>query len=436
MTRWPRCAGHDKSKSEMKRITLIICFAFCFVKMNAQLSLDSCQVWARQQFPAIKQFDLIEKSREMNVSNAARGYLPQLSITGIGGYVDGLPSISIPIMGQEMSFEPSKTQLIGMAQLNQPIWDGGYTHAQKTIAKANSEVERENLEIQFQNLKERVNQLFFGILMIDEQIRLSDLLDTNLNLALKRAEIARQNGVAFQSDIDAIRVEILKAQQSKIKLNAQRKAYADMLALMIGKRIDANSKFEIPNDKFDILTADLKRPELELFKQQKALLSAQEDLIRVKLMPKIGLMGFAVGMSPGIDMFSSSFNHIFVGGLSVSWNISGLYTNGNDKNLIKTNISKVENQEEIFRFNTNLQMQQQQNDLLRSKQMLEQDAEIVQLRSNIKDASVTKYGNGACTMNDLLRDMNAENMAKQDAAIHRIEYLMNLYNYKTTIGSY
>ncbi len=414
----------------MKRILIVLTV---FITMHsqafAQLSLEECQRLARENYPMIKQLNLIEKSKEMNLSNAAKAYLPQLSITGMAALIEGMPEIS---MGSVAS-ESHNHQFVGIANLTQTIWDGGSTRAQKKITTASAEVEKQNIEVLLYEINERINQLYFGILLIDEQLKQVDILDDNLARNLKRAEIARQNGTAYQSDLDAIKVEMLNSEQSRINLNAQRNAYVQVLSIMINKEVSAETTLSVPAQ---IASSNsINRPELQLYEQQRQLYDAQNSAITSRYMPKIGLAGYAIGMTPGINLASSKMDHLLMAGINISWNIGWLYTKKNDRSLIQTNKLKVDAQQETFLFNTKLELKQTDNQIERYKQLMQKDDEIVRLRESIKRASETKYENGAYTMTDLLMDINAENLARQNKALHEIEYLMNMYSRKITSGN-
>ena len=153
----------------------------------------------------IQQFGLIEQSKELTLSNANKNYLPQFDITLIGGIIEGMPSFTSP--GAELS-SSTEVNLISIGQLNQVIWDGGMTKASKGIIEANSEIEKADLEVNLYQLKDRVNNLYFGVLLIDEQMAQLDLLKETLLLNQKRIQSAIENGTAFKSDADEIKVEI------------------------------------------------------------------------------------------------------------------------------------------------------------------------------------------------------------------------------------
>lgn len=419
--------------SSMKRI-IIMLSALVGIHSSgyAQLTLQECQRLARENYPMIKQLDLIEKSKELNLSNAAKAYLPQLSITGMANLMDGIPEIGM----QGTSPESSNHQLVGIANLTQTIWDGGTTRAQRKITAANAEVENQTVEVLLYELNERINQLYFGILLINEQLKQLAILDDNLTRNLERAKTARANGVAYQSDLDAIQVEILNSEQTRINLNAQRTAYAGMLSIMINQPVSPEATLSIPEDiSLAVLNSSINRPELQLYEQQRLLYDAQNHAVTARYMPKLGLTGYAIGLTPGVKLGNDKLNHLLMAGISLSWNIGGLYTKKNDRSLIRVGKLKVDSQQETFLLNTSLELEQISGQIQRFKQLMQKDNEIVRLRESIKRSSEIKYENGACTMSDLLNDINAENMARQSKVQHQLEYLMQVHTYKTTSGN-
>ncbi|HEU5290047.1 MAG TPA: TolC family protein [Cyclobacteriaceae bacterium] len=397
---------------------------------DAQLNLDSCYAMAKRNYPLTKQFGLIEKSKEYSISNANKAYLPQISVTAIGAYLDGIPSIPFP--GSE---EPSKTQFIGIAQLNQTIWDGGATKAQKNVIKASAEVEKANVEMNLQSLRERLNQVYFGILVIDEQVKQLDILTQNLQRNLNKIQITKDNGYAFQSDVDEVKAEVLNADQKKIEFRYTRKGYVDMLSHLIGQPLNENVQLSRPGGIETYSTFTNNRAELRYYSNQRNLIEAKSSFNNVGNMPKIGLMGIGMMMQPGISFGPTTFDHITLLGASLSWSTANLYKTSNNKQLDKIQSGVISNQQETFEFNNNLQLKQTTAEIEKHQAVLNKDNEIVALKEGITKSYQLKYDNGLASMNDLLTSMNRESEAKNNQALHSIQLLLSIYNYKTISGN-
>jgi len=415
----------------MKKLLFILAV---FVALQAQaqtLTIEVCQDSALKNYPLIHQFGLIEQSKELTLSNANKAYLPQLDITLIGGMIEGMPSLN----PQSTESSSLNTKLIGMGQLNQVIWDGGMTKASKGIIDANSEVETADIEISLYQLKDRVNNLYFGILLIDEQIAQLELLKETLNRNQKRVQNAIQNGTAFSSDEDELKVELINAQQKQDELHYNKLAYMKVLSAMIGMEISEDAVFTRPGFSMAVKDLSIHRPELAKFSSQRALINAQAQLNKATLMPKLGVMGFGVFLSPGLDLGASSLDNLLVAGLSLNWQLSPLYKNANNKKLTQINLDRIQNQEETFLFNTNLELSQTDMELEKYKKLLEQDGEILALKTKIKEAYTVKYENGVATMSAMLDRINDENVTKQNMIMHEIQYLMKAYQYINKSGN-
>ena len=418
----------------LNKILSVFYLLLCMIvpgSLFSQVNLDSCQAKARNNYPMIQQFDLIEQSKELTISNANKAYLPSLDINLIGGVIAGMPSFAPP--GTE-SGSSAEANLISVIQINQLIWDGGMTKASKEMISANAEIEKADVEVNLYTLKERINNLYFGILLIDEQISQLDLLVESLERNKKRVELAVENGTAFTSDVDELQVELINIHQKQVELNHNRQAYLAVLSAMIGEEINIDAAFEMPLFAYTIDSLSISRPELSKFENQRNLIEAQAKMNKATLMPKIGLLGFGVLLNPGVEFGTSTLTDVVVAGISLSWSLSPLYKNGNNKKNSQVSLQRIQNQEETFLYNTNLALTQSQNELEKYAALIDNDDQIVALKRNIKEAYVTKYDNGVATMSDMLDKIMDENVAKQNRILHEIQYLMTAYQYLNKSG--
>lgn len=412
-----------------KNLLILLCLSVSAVYAQETLSIDSCYAMAKRNYPAIKQYELIEKSKEYTISNANKAYLPQFSLTGIGGFVTGFPDLAAP--GTEAT--NSNFKFIGIGQVSQTIWDGGATHVQKDITKASSEVERANLETSLYAIRERVNQLYFGILLIDEQLNQLSALRENLGRTLHKVTLSKENGIAYQSDVDEVNAEVLVLDQKVVELNYVRVGYLLVLSHLIGKNVTETTVFQKPVTVDP--TAQNNRPELKLYASQKQLIESQTSINRAHNMPKVGLVGYGLMLRPEASLGPAAISNIFVGGLSVSWSTANLYKTSNSKQLDKIQLDRISNQEETFVFNNNLQLKQSMSEIEKQKAILAKDAEIITLKEKIKQAYQHKYDNGLCTMNDLVNSVYKESEARNNQSLHTIQLLLSQYNYKTQSGN-
>ena len=425
----------------MNRYIFLLLLALSFLNSSAfgQLNIDQCQEKARKNYPQIKQYSLIEQTGAYNISNANKGYLPQLSFSAQATYqsdVTEIPAslgqILSQLTGQNVTIASmSKDQYKMVAELQQTIWDGGMISSQKEQIKATTELEKQKLEVDLYTIKERVNQIFFGILALNEQKIQIDLLQKELQTNYEKIKAYMQNGVANQADLDMIRVEQLKVKQKKAELNAIQKSYREMLAVMIADTTALTAALEKPVFDTDMNREfGIKRPELKLFDAQTSLFASQEKMIRAGNLPKLGVFGQGGYGNPGLNMFNPGFTPYYILGAKLTWNFSGLYSQGNHLQKIALNKQTVASQKETFLFNTNLKVVNAQNEIAKIKEQIKSDDEIIALRKNIKKAAEVKVENGTLTVTDLIREINAESTAIQDKALRQIQLSMAIYNLK------
>ena len=317
--------------------------------------------------------------------------------------------------------------LNGSIQINQLIYDGGAISAQRKLTKAQAEADKKQLDVRLYEINQRVNQLYFGILMIDEQSKQLKLLQNDLTLSLNTVQSLMNGGLANQSDVDAVKVEQLRAAQQESSLRTSRKSYIQMLGLFIGKALDEKTTLEKPVPLPLSKPQDLLRPELSYFAAQQNLLDTQRKSLTARLLPQ--LSAFAMGMyhNKVLDMMKPA---MLAGGITLSWKISPFYTRKNDLRSIETKKSMIDQERETFLFNIHLQNEKEQSVVEDLREKLKQDDEIIRLRENIHNVSVTKVQNGIQTINEMLRDVNAVNEARQQKNIHEIQLLEAMYQLK------
>lgn len=428
----------------MRRLLLNCVFLFVpFFVIGQPLTLDSCRQKAHANYPLLKQYGLIEKTADYNLSNANKAYLPQLNFAVKATYQSDVTEIPASLgqaisqlTGKPFSFPSlSKDQYQAVLEVNQLIWDGGLTSAQKKGIKASTEAEKQKLEVDLYALNDRINNLYFGIMLINEQLKQNNTLQDELSVNNSKIEALKQNGVAQQSDIDAIKVEQINARQHETDLKTMRQSYLQMLSAFTGLEITENTKLEKPLLSETGTSAENNRPELFLFDAQNKILDSQRDAIYAANKPKVGLFVQGGYGRPGLNMFTSEFSTFYIGGVRLLWNLSGFYTQKNNLNKINVSKKNVEVQKETFLFNNNLISKQQQNDIEKLKLTLKNDGEIIELRNNIKKSAEAKVTNGTFTVTDLLREINAENMSRQAQALHEIQLYMAVYQLKNNINN-
>lgn len=399
-----------------------------------QLTLEECRRKAQDNYPLVVQYDLIGKSEAYNLGNASKGYLPQFALTGKATYQSDVTELPVDIPGVNIK-GLSKDQYQVMLELKQNIWDGGEIHQQRKQLRAAADVEREQLKVDMYAVNERVDQLYFGILLLDEQLRQNKLLQEDLQRSFNQVTAYIDNGVANASDLDAVKVEQLNTRQSETELLSSRGAYVQMLSLFIGESLNRDVTLQKPVAAEALLAQDINRPELYWFDAQRESLDVQERSLRVRNLPKFGAFVQGAYGNPGLNMLKNEFTPFYIAGVRLSWNFGALYTQRNDKRVIENNRLRLESNRDVFLFNTRLQATQDLSAVESVRALMREDEEIIALRGNIRRAAEAKVANGTLTVTDMLREITAESLARQTKAIHEVQLLMNIYKLKYTTNN-
>jgi len=427
------------------------------VQNQTRLTIEECYLLARANYPLVEQHELIDKTAAYNLANAAKGWLPQVTFSAQVSYQSnvtqlpfdaaqfGLTGVTIPTL--------SRDQYGAKVEVAQTVWDGGVVRAEREGLKAASGAESAAVEANLYALNQRVNGLFFGILLAEGQLAQIALMEADLATNHARVESYLRGGVAMQADVDAIRIEQLKAAQRKAAIQATDRAYREMLSRLIGQELGADTELVKPprmsdglrvakpagrnaNEEFNytkingLQNAANKRPELEMFDAQIRSIQARERRLNAAITPRLGIFATGGYGRPGLNMLSDRFDTYYVVGARLSWNIGGLYTRRNDRRRVAADIRGVELRRDAFLLDTDLDVMQRNADIDRLREQLAHDDEIVELRGSVRRSSEAKMAGGTLSGTDLARDINAEQSARQDRVLHEMELLLAIYNLK------
>ncbi|MEO1050537.1 MAG: TolC family protein [Bacteroidota bacterium] len=393
-----------------------------------KLSLDSCLVLAELNYPLIQQYDLLRQSKAYSLINAQKGKLPQISLNGQATYqseVTSVPGENVPTLSKD------QYQLYG--EISQPLTGITVINQQKRIIEAEAEVDRADLETNLYAIKQRVSDLFFGILLVEEQLKQSALTRDDIQAGLTRADAMVKFGTSLKSSANVLKAELMTLEQRIIEQQATREGYMRTLALFIGR--DLNQHLTLIKPQFLELSSDIRRPELHLFDSQMRVIMMQNDLLDRTNRPQLSLFLQSGVGRPALNFLSNDLEPYYIGGLRLSWNLSNFYTTKGQRQLFSINRSIVQSQQETFLFNTNLTMTNQNTQIAKMQALIEKDREIIALRDQIIDTSKGQFENGVITSTDYKAVVIDADQARQNLVLHEIELLKLKNDYKLTSGN-
>ena len=424
----------------MKQFFLTLFAVVCAAASSGQ-SLEECRRLAQEHYPEIRQYDLIAQTEQYNLSNAARAWIPQVTLSGQATYQSATPTYPeafntiLQANGIEMA-GISRDQYKIAVDVSQHIWDGGKSKADKAIAEAEAEEQRSRVDVSLYELQSRVDNLYFGILLLDERKAQTEALIEVLASNLARLQTYYKNGVAMQADVDAVEAELLTARQSLGQVESSRASYRRMLEIFIGQPLAAENLERPAMQQLQSRTSA--RPELALFEAQESKLEAQRKAINASLMPRFSAFAQGYYGYPGLDMFksmvSSAWTPNAIVGVRMSWNIGAFYTKRNNLEKLNAAEKQIAIQRDVFLFNTEMQTTQDDGEIARLHQAITDDSRIVELRRRVRMAAESQLKNGVIDATDLLRKISDETAAALARSTHEIELLQATYRLKTTLN--
>lgn len=416
-------------------------YLFTLLPLSAQ-TLEECQQAAEHNYPLIRQYDLIAKTTELTVSNIQKGWLPQVSASAqatlqsdVTAFPDQIQQV-YQTMGIDMKGLRKDQYRVGI-DIQQTVFDGGAISSQKAIARELGNVQTAQTEVSLYHVRQRVNEMYFGLLLLDKQMVLNRDLQELLTQNEKKLASMLKNGTAAESDYQSVKAERLKAVQQMTSLEAQRNALARMLSTFCG--IEVTAPVMPVNYAATESQQTGQRPELRAIDAQLRLADAQEKALDAALMPKLGVFAQGFYGYPGYNLFEDMMNRKWslngMIGARLTWNIGSLYTRKNDKAKIQLQRETAENQRDVFLFNNQLEQIQQNEDIKRYQSQMKDDEEIITLRSAVRKAAESKLAHGITDVNDLVKEINAENAARVQQSVHEIQMLKAIYDLKYTVNN-
>ena len=419
--------------TEFKKIILVLTALAASQGAFCQTDLERCIQLAYENYPQIEEYNLIEESKKYDLDNAAMAWLPQLSLSGKASWQSVVVEMPFEIQGYE--FNIPHDQYGVSADISQQIWDGGASAVQRKLIEAGADVKSRQLEVNLYSIRSRVQNIYLGIILIDKQLELNDLLRANLVRSLDEVAALVGNGVAYESDKDQIRVNVLSCDQQRSALESDRRAYVKMLSMLTGTELQDNEFIDPDSSLSSVSYGEIARPEIALYDAQAKQLQIQKKQLSTALSPRLNLNVQAGYGRPGLNMLNGKFDSYLTAGLKLQWNFGALYTIHNDRSKSDAEAARVDLARKSFILNTSLEAEQKRNEIEKALDVLERDGEIVKLRQSIRETAEYQYKQGIIKMNDYLNILDDEFEARLNYNIHNVQYTMAVLDLQNTVGT-
>ncbi len=398
------------------------------------LNIEQCRKLTLERYPLTKDVESNMKSNSLKIQNIKTIYFPILNLTGQFVHVSDvphvtvdLPMINLPVIG--------KDQYKVLLEARQVIYDGGLTKRMKGLEETNLEVDNQDVEVKMYSLNEQVNEVYFLILMFQEQEALLKIARNNLVTQLKVVESGVRNGVLMPGDADVVKAEILKLDQQTAELKAGKVSGIEILSELMDSTLNEEIELVKPEYIDAVDDSQFNRPEYKLMELQSEKLEKVNYLNGAKRFPYIGLFGqFGYGY-PGMNMLDDKADIIYSFGVTLSWNIWDWGKNKREKQINMIMQDKITTQRDIFDKNLKIASTRISNNIKKLDATIEKDKEIIELRERITRTKESQLQNGVITSSAYIVELNAETQAKINKQLHEIQRLNEVAKLKTLTGN-
>lgn len=426
----------------MRKILLtLVAVAAAHLCCHAAVTLDHCLEQARANYPLIQKYGLVEKTTALSLSDINKSWLPRISVYGQATVQNVVPefpetfSTILAGMGQQMKGLSKEQYKVGV-DVTQTIWDGGASRAQRQVERASATEQQASLEVQMYAVRAKVMDLYFGILLIDEQIAQTENTIALLQANHELLQSMVAGGVAMQSDADMVEAQQLATGQQLVAARSAAASYRAVLSVYTGENL-AEAELVRPAA---TIPSDLmpQRPEQHLFDARASLNAARDESVESSVMPRVGAFAQAYYGYPGINYFESMMNRNLsfniVAGVKLTWNIDSFYTKKNSLRKLRLANDGVNADRDVFLFNTRLQTAAQTEEIDGLRAVMADDSRIVELRGGVRKAAESQLRNGVIDATALLSKITDENQARLTAAYHEIQLIQSIYNLRNTLN--
>lgn len=425
----------------MKRFLPLVVSLLGSLPLFAQVALEECVTLAQENYPLIRKYGLLAQVEEIDLSEINKSWLPQVSLYGQGTAQNETPSLPeslarvIDQAGMDMKGVDEWQYKAGV-DIRQNVWDGGESKAQRNTARAERAERQAALDVQLYAVRERVEDLFFAILLLDEQMAQTRNMLTLLENNLDKLRVMLRHGTAMQSDVDMVEAQCLSVKQQLIQAERSSKSYREVLGLFTGKQLAGQELLKpdasIPHDLVP------NRPELRYFEAQAQVNEAKKASVAASTMPRISLFAQAYYGYPGFDYFESMMGRDpsvnLLAGVKVSWNLDAFYHKKNENRKLRLASDNIAVERDVFLFNTNLKTRSQLNRIDELRAVMQENKRIVELRERVRKAAESQLDNGVIDVTDLLAKLTEEKQARLTASYHEIQLLQGIYRLKYTLN--
>lgn len=417
----------------MKKFSLIFTFLLSFA-VNAQqsLTLEECYSMANTNYPIARQTQLLKNRNDLEISVLEKEKLPKIGINAQATYQSEV--VTFPFELPNSSIEPlNKDQYRATLDVNQLIYNGGSIEANLKLKMAELETQQQMVAVNLYQLKNRINQSFFSVLLLQQKIYLLDLKQEQLLSQIEEVKTGVKYGAILPASENVLEAENLKVSQQLSQVNFDRKKALNNLSALINEDISPDVILTKPKFPF-LFTGDFLRPELQYFDLQNKQIESSMEVLSKSNLPKVYGFAQAGYGNPGLNFLENSFQEFYIVGIKANWNVFDWGKNKTQKQALSVSQEIVNTEKETFQLNNGTQLKDAAYEISNMEALIEADKEIVILREKVLKSATSQLKNGIINSSEYLTEFNGLYESMIDQKLHEIQLDLAKANYSVIKG--
>lgn len=412
------------------KYTFTILFLFpLFALAQQKMTLENCYALVHQNYPTAKQITLLQQKSEYEVNALQTGKLPKIDLNAQGTYQNQVTEIPNPFISPL-----NKDQYKATLDINQLLYNGGLIDANTKLKEAQTKTQQQQVEVNLYQLKSKINQLFFSILLLQERKNLLINKQKQLESKINEVKSGIQFGAILPASEKVLEAENLKIKQQLSEIQYDKKKLFENLSSITYTIIPETTELDKPVIITPANTA-INRPEIHYFELQEQQIDVSKSIVTKNNLPKINAFGIAGYGNPGLNMIENSFEPIFMIGLKANWNVFDWNKSKSEKEALTVSADIVATEKETFLLNNNIQLQEINAEIQKSEANIATDTDIIILREYVEKSASSQLKNGVITASEYLTEFTNLYEAKNSQKIHEIQLELAKANYQVALGT-
>ena len=416
-----------------KNLTALLVLLSLVVNAQQKLTLEDCYALANKNYPIAKQAELLQQKNTYEIDALKKGKLPKIDLNAQATYQSEVTELPIKIPNVVVT-PLNKDQYRATLDVNQLIYNGGVIDANTKLKEAQTKTQQQQVAVSLYQLKTRINQYYFSILLLQEKEALLISKQEQLNSRIKEVQSGVKYGAILPASEKVLEAEILKIKQQLIEIKSDKTKLLQNLATLTYSPIENTTKLVKPNFTIDF-KKESNRPELKLFDLQSQQIETSSALLSKNQLPKVNAFGQAGYGNPGLNMLNNSFETFYMVGLKANWNVFDWNKTKAEKQALSVSKEIINSEKETFTINNQMQLQEFENEIKKNQDILATDTEIIDLRNTILKSSDSQLKNGVITSSDYIVEFTNLYEAKTNQKLHEIQLELAKANYQVIKGN-